>query len=275
MYFVHRFFGLLQTIEADFPTQEAERLKPSHLIGTFTTYHPSGTPRVHNIQLLADTVDGTVVLPGEQFSINGISGERTCAKGYRPAGTIIRGELVDTCGGGVSQFGTTTFNAAFFAGVTLDQWKAHSFYISRYPQGREATLSYPQLDVKFTNNTDGAIVVRTSHTASSVTVSIFGQPVATTVRAQHGQPFNFKNPETQVRTTSTLHRGQERTIQAAGARGFTVDVVRIVELSGGGEDRRSIRTVYLPQHRIVERGTADPPPPPPDDDEDEDDEDDE
>ncbi len=250
----------LERIDADFPTQLAQQLKPSHLIGTFTTYHPAGQSRVTNIQRLADVIDNTVVMPGEQFSINEISGQRTCAKGYVPAGTIVRGELVDTCGGGTSQFGTTTFNAAFFAGVQLDQWKAHSWYISRYPMGREATLSYPVLDVKFTNITDGAIIVRTSYTPSSITVSLYGQPIADAVSASHGNPTNRTEPREIRRTTNELCEDVER-VEQSGFGGFTVNVTRTVDRTGGSNDTQTIRTVYVPQNRIVEVGTRDCPSP--------------
>jgi vancomycin resistance protein YoaR len=261
----------LAEVESDFPTTLAEELRPTHVLGTFTTYYQAGQTRNQNIQLLADVIDGALVLPGDQFSINEISGERSCDKGYEPAGTIVRGELVDTCGGGTSQFGTTTFNAAFFAGVQLDQWRAHSWYISRYPIGREATLSYPVLDVKFTNNTDGAILVKTAHTSTSVTVTLYGIPRATAVSASHSERTQPRSFQTEVRNTSELRRGQERVVQA-GTDGFTVTVTRTIELVGGGTESRTITTVYVPQTRIIERGTAAraAPPPPPDDDEDDD-----
>jgi vancomycin resistance protein YoaR len=245
----------VEEVEPELSTARAEELRPTHLLGTFTTYYQAGQTRNANIQRLADVIDGALVLPGEQFSINEISGERRCDKGYQPAGTIIRGELVDTCGGGVSQFGTTTFNAAFFAGVQLDQWKAHSFYISRYPMGREATLSYPELDVRFTNTTESAIVVKTSHTATSITVSIYGRPLAEAVSASHGSPTNRTQPETQTRTASDLACGSERVVQGQ-TEGFTVEVVRTVERTDGSTETDTIRTVYVPQNRIVERGAC-------------------
>jgi vancomycin resistance protein YoaR len=245
----------VEVVEPELSTARAEELAPTHLLGTFTTYYQAGQPRSANIQRLADVVDGAQLLPGEQFSINGISGQRTCDKGYEEAGMILRGELVDACGGGVSQFGTTTFNAAFFAGVQLDQWQAHSFYISRYPMGREATLSYPELDVRFTNTTDGAIVVKTDHDATSVTVSIYGQPIAEAVSATHGEPTERTQPTTQTRTSDELACGVEQDVQGE-TEGFTVEVVRTVERNGGDTDTRSIRTVYLPQNRIIERGAC-------------------
>jgi vancomycin resistance protein YoaR len=245
----------VETVEPDLPTEEAEALAPTHLLGTFTTYYQAGQTRNQNIQLLADVIDGAKVLPGEQFSINAISGERSCDKGYEPAGTIVQGELVDTCGGGTSQFGTTTFNAAFFAGMRLNQWQAHSWYISRYPMGREATLSYPYLDVVFTNTGDGVVVVKTDHDDTSVTVSVYGQPVSESVSATHGEPYNERSYSTEERTASDLPRGETRVVQS-GTDGFTVDVTRSIDRPNGSNDSHTITTVYQPQTRIIERGTG-------------------
>jgi vancomycin resistance protein YoaR len=243
----------LEVLEPDLSTAEAEELRPTHLVGTFTTYYPEGEPRALNIQRLADAVDDAMMLPGEQFSIQELSGSRSCDQGYLPAGTIVNGELVDTCGGGVSQFGTTTFNAAFFSGFPLDEWRAHSWYLSRYPMGREATLYYPYLDVKFTNTSDGAVILRAGHTEDSVTVSIYAQPIATQVTAEHGQPRDVTEFDTEVRTANDLGPGQERVLQP-GTEGFRVEVVRVIERTDGETTRESLRTLYEPQTRIVEVG---------------------
>ncbi len=243
----------LEVLEPGLPTAEAEELRPTHLVGTFTTSYPEGEPRALNIQRLADAVDDAMMLPGEQFSIQELSGSRSCDQGYLPAGTIVNGELVDTCGGGVSQFGTTTFNAAFFSGFPLDEWRAHSWYLSRYPMGREATLYYPYLDVKFTNTSDGAVILRAAHTEESVTVSIYAQPIATQVSAEHGEPRDVTGFDTETRTASDLGPGQQRVLQP-GSEGFRVEVVRVIERTNGETSRQSLRTLYEPQTRIVEVG---------------------
>lgn len=244
----------------------ADEGRPTHLLGTFTTYFTPGQVRNVNIRRLADVVDGTIVLPGAQFSINEISGPRGCDKGYVLAGTIVAGELVDTCGGGTSQFGTTTFNAAFFAGLQLDQWKAHSWYLSRYPMGREATLTYPSLDVRFTNTTPGNLLVRTAHTDRTVTVSIYGRPVHRSVTATLGPQTAPRGFTTILREDPALPAGLEQVVQE-GFGGFTVEVVRVVTMLDGSSEREVIRTVYRPQQRIIAVGTggipvADPEPAP-------------
>jgi vancomycin resistance protein YoaR len=144
------------------------------LIGTFTTRYEPGQPRVQNIRQMARTVDRTVIPPGGQFSLNGIVGERTTAGGYVKAPFIADGKIVPSIGGGVSQFSTTMYNAAYFAGLRIDTHQPHSLYISRYPPGREATLNFPDIDLKWTNDTQTPIYVRTFSDDTSVTVSLYG-----------------------------------------------------------------------------------------------------
>jgi vancomycin resistance protein YoaR len=169
----------------------------------FTTYYDPGQPRVTNIHRIADIVRGTLVLPGDTFSVNGTVGQRTTQKGFIEAGAIREGEHVDEVGGGVSQFATTTFNAAYFAGLDITTYQAHSEYFSRYPRGREATMGYPAPDLKFKNNTPYGILIWTSYTDSSVTVTLYSTPYITAE-----QTASTESPSgacTVVTTTRTRH----------------------------------------------------------------------
>ncbi len=145
----------------------------------FTTYHPP-TPlnRISNIHRIADIVRGAVIAPGASFSINGYVGQRTTEKGFVAAGAIRNGQHVSEIGGGVSQFATTTFNAAYFAGLTIDSYQAHSEWFDRYPRGREATMGYPAPDLTFTNDTPYGIMIWTSYTDTSLTVTLYSTPYA-------------------------------------------------------------------------------------------------
>jgi vancomycin resistance protein YoaR len=145
----------------------------------FTTYHSPTGARVTNIHRIADLVRGAVVPPGGSFSINDYVGKRTVEKGFVAAGAISNGEHVDEIGGGISQFATTTFNAAYFAGLDIDEYQAHSEYFDRYPLGREATMGYPKPDLRFTNNTPYGILIWTSYTSTSLTVTLYSTPYAT------------------------------------------------------------------------------------------------
>ncbi len=154
----------------------AESMGITQQVASFTTNHACCQSRVHNIQTMADRVRGTVVAPGETFSLNGLVGPRTSAKGYQEAGVIYAGKFTNDVGGGVSQFTTTLFNAAFFGGLDFVEYQAHTIYISRYPYGREATLSYPAPDLKFTNNTPYGVLLWPTYTGTSITVSLYSTP---------------------------------------------------------------------------------------------------
>ena len=142
-------------------------------VASFTTNHPPGQPRVRNIHRMADMVAGSVIAPGETFSLNDTTGPRTTAKGFVAAPIILDATFAEDVGGGVSQFATTLFNAAFFAGLEFHEYMAHGLYISRYPYGREATLSHPSPDLKIHNNTPYGVLVWPSYTDTSITVTMY------------------------------------------------------------------------------------------------------
>lgn len=151
----------------------AAELGVREVVGEFTTFHPPGQPRVQNIHRIADTLRGVLIAPGETFSVNDTVGPRTAEKGYVSAPVIENGKFTEAIGGGVSQFATTLFNAAFFAGLDIPAYMAHTKYISRYPFGREATLAYPSVDLKIRNNTPYGVVIWPTYTDSSITVQLW------------------------------------------------------------------------------------------------------
>lgn len=143
------------------------------VVAEFTTHHACCENRVTNIQTMADAVRGYYMLPGETLSFNEYIGPRTREKGYLPAGAIRGGHMTDEVGGGVSQFVTTMFNAAFFGGLDLDEYQSHSVYFSRYPFGREATLSNPWPDLVLTNSTDHPVLIWPTYDNTSITVTLY------------------------------------------------------------------------------------------------------
>ncbi|MFP5255051.1 MAG: VanW family protein [Acidimicrobiia bacterium] len=145
----------------------------------FTTYHAPTGARIINIHRIADLVRGVVIPPGGSFSVNDHVGRRTAENGFVAAGAISNGQHVDEIGGGISQFATTLFNAAYFAGLDIPTYQAHSEYFDRYPYGREATMGFPAPDLVITNSTPYGVLVWTSYTQSSLTVTLYSSPYAT------------------------------------------------------------------------------------------------
>ena len=130
------------------------------------------------MQLVAHLVDDKLIAPGTTFSFNGTTGERTAAKGFLEAPVIINGELQTGLGGGVCQVSTTVFNAAFEAGLPITARTNHALYISHYPLGRDATVNYPDIDLKFVNDTGHWLLLRTFVGSSSLTVDLYGDAAA-------------------------------------------------------------------------------------------------
>ena len=188
---------------ARLPTGAARTV--TSLLGTFTTRYACCQPRVTNIRLIAEEVDGTVVMPGARFSLNEATGKRTRAAGYVPAPYIANGKIVPSIGGGVSQFSTTLYNAAYLAGLQIDTHRPHSFYIDRYPPGREATLNFPDIDMAWTNDTTAPVLIRATTDATSVVVTIYGADHGRRVRVQTGERRPVTDGAFQITVTRVLH----------------------------------------------------------------------
>ena len=155
-------------------TEEARAMGIDEVVGSYTTTY-GGTPgRLHNVQLVAELIDGALVAPGARFSFNETTGERNAAKGFEEAPVIINGELESGIGGGVCQVSTTVFNAAFEAGLSIEKRTNHALYISHYPLGRDATVNYPDLDLVFRNDTDHWLLLRTFVSPGALTVNLYG-----------------------------------------------------------------------------------------------------
>jgi vancomycin resistance protein YoaR len=241
-----------EAVDPDITTAELEALGITHKVSQFTTHHDCCQNRVTNIHLFADTIDGTIVMPGETFSLNLTVGERTAEAGYLEDGTIVAGEIVPTVGGGVSQFATTFYNAVFWGGYEDVTHKPHSFYISRYPLGIEATINWPVPDLHFRNNTDKAILIKTSYTSTSITVMFYsdndgriiagqqaggrlrmetvaeGGPNARVISATVSDRYGFREPPAPLyRPDPTIPPEVQEEIQGP-SQGFSVTVTRTI-----------------------------------------------
>ncbi|MYJ29402.1 MAG: hypothetical protein F4072_05410 [Acidimicrobiaceae bacterium] len=154
----------------------AESLGITDLVAEFTTPFAPGQDRIINIARISELTRGVVIEPGQRFSGYGHVVPRTVANGFVPAAMILDGVFVDSVGGGISQYATTLFNAAFFAGLDFIDYQSHSIYLSRYPYGREATVSYPAPDLVIENNTPYGVMLWPTTGDSSITVRLYSTP---------------------------------------------------------------------------------------------------
>ena len=224
-------------------TELARTLGVKQIIGTFTTAHPCCRPRVQNIHTIADIVDGYVVLPGETFSLNDVVGKRDSGRGFVQAPQILNGQFVLDVGGGISQFATTIFNAVFFSGLKDVQHQPHSYYISRYPPGRESTVSFPQPDFRFQNDAPTGVLVKTSYTGTSITVTFWG--------TKRYDVESISGPRTRPTAFQTQYITRDDCISGSGEGGFDIVVTRVFRQGGTEVKREDFRTRYLPEPRFI------------------------
>ncbi len=239
-------------------TEIAKTMGITGVVSSYTTTY-GGTPgRLNNVQLVARLIDGTLIKPGGTFSFNETTGERTAAKGFQEAPVIINGELQNGLGGGICQVSTTVFNAAFDGGLPITARTNHALYISHYPLGRDATVNYPDLDLRFTNDTRHWLLLRTFVGAGSLTVNLYGTPLdrrveATTAPLEQTGPVPVKEVD-----DPSLAKGK-RVVDELGSPPRQTSVRRLVyDASGNVLYDDTWRSFYVGEPSLVRVGTKPP-----------------
>ncbi len=245
--------GLLLIEEGDppeFTVEAAQALKIEGLVSKATTHHPCCQERVKNIHRIADLVNGRIVRPGQTFSLNEAVGERTAKNGFVMAPGIEDGEMVDTMGGGVSQFATTFFNAMFHGGYEIIERQPHSFYFSRYPMGHEATLSWPKPDLIIRNDTESGILIKTIYDKTSITIKLYGNNGGRKIQAKVSRKYDITKPREEYLPNPKLSPGKSK-VKESGSVGWSVTVSRIITFVDGTKKEESRKVIYKPRPRRV------------------------
>jgi vancomycin resistance protein YoaR len=235
----------------EFSTESAAALRISRLVSQATTRHVCCQPRVKNIHRIADLIDGRIVRPGETLSLNAAVGERTKANGFVMAPSIADGEMVDTMGGGVSQFATTYFNAMFYGGYDIIERQPHSFYFSRYPMGHEATLSWPKPDVIIRNDTEAGMLIKCIYSDTSITVKLYGDNGGRKVRAKVSSRQDIVPPPIELIANPKLEPDEEK-VKESGEIGWSVIVARILTYPDGTTKEERRKVTYKPRVRRIQ-----------------------
>jgi vancomycin resistance protein YoaR len=230
--------------EPELTTASLARLGITEEMSTFTVDFPTAPYRTTNIGRAAELINGSVVRPGEVWSFNRTVGERTPDNGFVDGTMILDGQYRSAPGGGVSAMATTVFNAMFFAGVKPVEYGAHSFYIERYPAGREATVAWGSLDLKFRNDTGKPIYIKAGATDSSVTVSFLGTKKYDSVEAVAGPRTNLKEPAKREGTG-------EKCMPQQPLEGFDIAVDRVFKNGGAEVGRETFKTHYTPRDEVT------------------------
>jgi vancomycin resistance protein YoaR len=232
----------LSKTEADFTTEEARSLGIKEKLSTFTQHFPYAAYRVRNIGTAARYINGAVLKPGEVFSMNDTVRERTPENGYTTGTIIAEGRFREDLGGGVSTITTAMWTAAFYAALERVEQRAHSFYISRYAPGLEATVAWGALDLRFRNDSPNGVLIQAVSGTDQVTITMWGTK-RYDIHAEFG-------PQTNVRPFKTIYDTRPGCVEQEGVNGFDITVTRVFERQGGVVKREPLATSYNPADQI-------------------------
>ena len=247
---------ITMVLTASYPTMTFEDAQGlglnASLIRSYTTdYSNANDEKITNIRLLSDILSNTVIAPGETFSINDVAGECNAEKGFQEAGSILDGEVTSEIGGGICQVATTIFNAVLEAGYPIVERHNHSNYMASYPDGQDAAISWPYLDLKFKNDTANHLLLLMDYDDTSVTCSLWGISPE-----RYGETEIIEWDEGDTYTTKLvvdpeLDQGTEY-VRADGQNGHTTVLERKIYSTDGtllGED--AFTSVYQPKKRVI------------------------
>lgn len=221
-----------------------------------TNYSASNKNRTTNLRLAAEKINGTVLLPGEEFSYNNVVGKRTVEAGYKNAATYSNGQVVDDIGGGICQISSTLYDAAVFANMDITVRRNHQFVTSYLPAGKDATVVWGSQDFKFKNTRKYPVRITATVSGGVATVQIWGvkEDVEYDISIETKQISTIKYT-TQYVEDPSLPAGTQKVTQA-GANGRKVQAYKVMKLNGQVVSRTLLSTdTYRAMTRIVRVGT--------------------
>ena len=252
-------------------SRDAAALAAGSLISTASTTYGDTIPnRRFNVELAASRLNGTVVAPGDVFSMNQALGEVSYRSGYKQAYGITESadgvETIPSDGGGICQVATTLFHAVFWAGYPVVERNWHLYWIPRYglpPKGlkgldatidqvygKNGSLLY-SIDFRFKNNTRQPLLILAHTNGQQITISLYGIKPPWQVRVSGPTITNVvkTNSSPVSEPTSTLVPGQKLKVEEAED-GFTATIVRQIVQDGKVIDTQTFRSVYQPSRNV-------------------------
>ena len=233
------------------------------LVSYTTAMGPSSSNRIHNVHLMAGFIDGTVIQPGEAFSFNRVVGPRTSERGFLEGQMIIGSLVLPSIGGGVCQTATTLFNDAFELGLPILARTNHNLYLSHYPIGRDATVSWGGPDFQFQNDLKHGLLIKTSYTNATLTFTFYGTSEGRRVVAHVGPQTKWTHPAMNYAIDPNAPRSSAKVVAGTGELGFDVSVDRTVYDRYGKKLRADVfKSHYIPDSPTTVYGPGRTPPGP-------------
>lgn len=228
------------------------------LLATFSTkYQASNVNRTTNLRLAANKINGTVLLPGEEFSYNKTVGERTIAAGFKEAAVFNAGRVENGLGGGICQISTTLYDAVVMANLDVTVRRNHQFVTSYVPAGKDATVVWGSQDFKFKNTRKYPVRITATVQGGTATVQVWGLKE----EVEYDITIETKKTATIAYTTqyiqdASLPAGQQKVIQE-GSNGRKVEAYKVKRLNGQVISTTLLsKDTYNAMKKIVHVGTG-------------------
>ena len=233
------------------------------LVSYTTQMGESSFNRIHNVHLMADFIDGTIIEPGAVFSFNHVVGPRTSERGFLEGQMIIGSLVLPSIGGGVCQTATTLFNDAFELGLPILERTNHNLYLAHYPLGRDATVSWGGPDFRFRNDLKHGLLIKASYTDQTLTFTVYGTPEGRRVVSHTGPRTKWTSPGMNYAVDLSAPRGSVKVVKGTGEQGFDIQVWRRVYAKNGKLIRKDdFKSHYIPDSPTTVYGPGRTPPGP-------------
>lgn len=232
----------------EIPIGTINNLGIQELVGTGTSDF-SGSPvnRRHNIKVGAAKLNGVLIAPGEEFSLNKTLGNIDGSTGYLPELVIKGNKTIPEYGGGLCQIGTTAFRVALDAGLPVTERRPHSYRVVYYePAGMDATIYSPSPDLKFINDTPAYLLLQTKISGNELTFELWGTPDGRKVEITKPKIYNFVSPgPTKIIETEDLAPGVKKCTERAHT-GADAEFDRTITLKNGEVKTETWTSHYVP-----------------------------
>lgn len=229
------------------------------LAQTSTYLDESNTARTNNVRLAAASINGTILNPGDEFSYNGVVGERTEARGYKPAGAYVNGQVVDEFGGGVCQPSSTLYMAVLRADLEVTERHNHSFTVAYTPLGEDATVDYGNLDFRFKNDTDYPVKILAEQTNGQMIMTIVGTKTTDKRVETRTEVLETYTPQTIEKKDNTMKVGQTR-VETTPITGYSTRTYKVITENGKTTEELANNSNYVKRDKVVYVGTIQPTP---------------
>lgn len=230
--------------QPDFTTADAEALNITEKLSSFRQWFPPAAYRYQNVGQAAEYLNGTILEPGETFSMNDTIKERTPANGYTKGFIISGGRFREELGGGVSIITTATWTAGFYAGLERVEQHAHGLYISRYQAGLEATVAWGLLDLRMRNETGNGVLITAKRFNDGVLIEMWGTKKFDKVTSTFSERYNYTD-------FKKIVDDGEDCVPSEGVRGFSISVTRRRSIDGKVVSTETWPTTYRPTPNVV------------------------